>query len=447
MKIAMINVVCGGSTGRLMELMRRSALAEGHEVRVFYGRGSAPGTRSEGYVKCGGRLHVYRHVLRVRLLDQNGHGSRSATKQLVRELTAFAPDVIHLHNIHGYYLHLATLFDYLTNHTQAKVIWTLHDCWAFTGRCAYFTEAGCTRWIDGCHDCPAKNVYPKSFRDRSARGYGEKKQWFSGLIATGRLTLAAPSHWLAQLVRKSFLQSCPVITIPNGIDLAVFRPCGRTGAVSGAQRFADVMIPEHVRVILGVSFVWDDRKRFPIYCEIARRFNPQQAVVVLVGLTDREFRMLPEGAIGIRRTENAAELAAFYSRADVFISASVEDTFPTVMLEALACGTPVVCTDRCGCPEIIDEKTGIVVPADDIDAFLSAIQRILETGVGPRRRQIEPADQAASRRTHSSGGEGEDGGAGSGAAAAFRPEDCRRRAEENFDQTQMTARYMALYES
>ncbi len=385
MKIAQINVASYGSTGRIMCQIQERALAEGYEAESYFGRGNIP--HAEGkYTKIESQVSVLWHVAKAKMFDKMGYGSKFATKRLVRLLKAKKPDIIHLHNLHGYYINIKILFKYLRK-SDAKILWTLHDCWAFTGGCAYFLESGCEKWKTGCENCGQKNVYPQSYIDRSDKVYEFKKKLFTGIPG---MALTTPSKWLAGLVSESFMREYPVYVVYNGIDTETFRPFGNETDTATKGKLG---IAPDCAMILGVANVWDARKRLSALVGLAKDFQDKNAKVVVVGLNEKQKAALPEGIIGITRTQNAQQLAKLYSAADVFVSTSVEESFSLVIGEALACGTPVVCADGGGCNELVDGGVGIVVPRDDRRELFRAVSEImekrLEFSAGCRKRCVE----------------------------------------------------------
>lgn len=363
MKVLELNVVCFGSTGRIMRGIARQVRAHGGEAMLCYGRNGGCG--DENAVRVEPPSTVYAHLLLARLTDRQGFYSVGATKKLVERIRAYDPDVIHLHNLHGYWLDMETLFTYLQE-SGKPVVWTLHDAWPFTGHCAYFDAAQCDRWRDGCHDCPQKRGYPASLlRDQSTRNYADKRRLFS---AVPRLTLVTPSRWLAGLTRESFLRGKDVRVLPNGIDLAVFHPVE-----------SDLRARYGLRdktLLLGVALVWDARKGLDSFLALRKRL-PERYAIVLIGLTEKQIRALPAGILGLPRTRNASELAAWYSTADVYVDCTHEENFPTTHLEALACGAPVATFAAGGSAEMLTEACGFGVPVGDIDGLLGAVDRAL----------------------------------------------------------------------
>ncbi len=363
MKVLQINSVCGvGSTGRIATDLYKVLEEQGHECLIAYGRGTAPeGINS---YKIGTNLDNYLHVARTRLLDQQGYGSKRPTIELVKKIKEYDPDVIHLHNLHGYYLNLEVLFNYLAE-SNKPVIWTLHDCWAFTGHCAHFDYVGCDKWKSECKNCPQKKTYPNSYGlDNSYQNFNKKKELFT---RCNNLTIITPSQWLADLVKKSFLNKYPVQVINNGIDLNVFKPT--------PSEFRKKYHLEKKKIILGVANVWDDRKGFNTFIELSSNLNDNYQII-MVGVTEKQKNNLPSNIIGITRTNNIKELAEIYSSADIFVNPTLEDNFPTVNLESIACGTPVITYSTGGSVECIDETCGIIVQKNNIDSLLTAIQQI-----------------------------------------------------------------------
>ncbi len=363
MKILQINSTCGyGSTGRIAVNILEAVEKSGGEGLIAYGRNQAPD--GVAAYKIGLELGVRWHGTVSRFTDRHGMYSASATRRLVKKIREYDPDIIHLHNIHGYYLHLPTLFSFLKT-CDKPVVWTLHDCWTFTGHCAYFSYQGCDRWQTGCYNCPLKKEYPQSFLlDNSKKNWLQKKSLFTSL---SNVTLVCPSQWLADLVSKSYLHAFPVRVIPNGIDLKIFKPTPgdfrEKHGLSGKQ------------IILGVASVWEPRKGLEDFFRLHEHLSPHQQIV-LVGLSSTQLSALPDGIIGICRTDSAEDLARLYTTADVFFNPTYEDNYPTTNLEAIACGTPVITYRTGGSPESVAEGNGFVVAQGDLDGVLAALSMV-----------------------------------------------------------------------
>lgn len=303
------------------------------------------------------------HLLFSRATGIDGRLSLFAIKRFLSKHKEAS--LIHLHNLHGYYLNLPYLFRYIKKH-RIPVVWTLHDCWAFTGHCPHFTMAKCDKWKTGCHHCPQYREYPQSLVDNSRWMYRWKKKWFTGVED---MTIVTPSQWLADLVKESFLKDYPVKVIHNGIDLKIFKPTPS----DFRERYE---IPAEKSVLLGVAFGWGKRKGLDVFVELARRLEPEKYQIVLVGTDEKTDKLLPENIISIHRTQNQTELAEIYTAVDLFVNPTREENYPTVNMESIACGTPVLTFRTGGSPEILTEKTGCVVPCDDIDALEQEILRI-----------------------------------------------------------------------
>ena len=361
MKLLQINVTANwGSTGKIAEDIGKLAMEAGWESWIAYGRGNP--SSASNLIRIGSDWDMKLHGLQTRILDKHGLASRKATKEFIKKVKEIAPDVIHLHNIHGYYLNYPILFEFLKEYGR-PIIWTLHDCWSFTGHCAYYDFVKCNRWIAGCHDCPQLRSYPASIMmDRSARNYEDKRISFLGLE---NLTFVPVSDWLDQDIKKSFLKDYPSLVIHNGIDLDVFRP--------REKQTKD----KNTYIVLGVASVWEKRKGLDEFVTL-RKLLPDSYNIVLVGLSKEQISGLPNGIKGISRTDSVEELVDLYSKADVFVNPTLEDNFPTTNLEALACGTPVITYDTGGSPEAIDEMTGVVVPYKDVNKLAQEIQRVCE---------------------------------------------------------------------
>ena len=301
-------------------------------------------------------------ALKSRIWGNYGFQAKRATKRLIAELERIAPDIVHLHNLHGHNVHLDILFSYIKR-KNIRVFWTFHDCWAFTGYCPHYDMIGCAQWQSGCRNCPQRTHYSWFF-DRSAMLYEKKKQLFSGI----NLTIITPSQWLADQVKQSFLKDYPVEVIHNGIDLSVFSP--------KESNFREKYGVGDRFLVLGVAFGWGKRKGLDVFIRLAQRLDPDKFQIVLVGTDETVDRQLPSNMISIHRTQNQMELAEIYSAADLFVNPTREDTFPTVNMESLACGTPVLTFRTGGSPECIDESCGRVVDCDDEEALFQEILRI-----------------------------------------------------------------------
>lgn len=369
MKVLQINSVCGiGSTGRIATDIHNILIEKGHESYLAYGR-DLP-NNCDNAIRIGTKIDNYAHVAKTRLLDKHGYGSKRATIEFIKKVKEFNPDIIHLHNIHGYYMNVEILFDYLKE-ANKPVVWTLHDCWSFTGHCAYFDYVGCDKWKTGCYSCPEKKAYPNSLIFDISKNNYLKKEIFTGVK---NLTIVTPSQWLANLVQESFLNEYPVNVINNGIDLNTFRP--------NAGDFRKKFNLNGKFIILGVASVWDRRKGLKYFVELADKVSEDE-VIVLVGLTEKQMNQIPENIIGITRTNNVEELVDIYSSADVFVNPTLEDNFPTTNLEALACGTPVITFDTGGSPESVRKETGLVVNKEDVCSLNEAILNIKNLKLSP----------------------------------------------------------------
>lgn len=367
MRLLQINTdVNTGSTGRIAEDIGRVAMEKGHESYIAYGRGDRPSASK--LIKIGTSTDIYNHVLQTRLFDRHGLASVRSTKKLIKQIDEIKPDVVGLHNLHGYYINIEILFNYLSE-KNIPVLWTLFDCWAFTGHCSYFDDIDCKKYKTQCEKCPKKKFYPSSyFIDNSFNNFNIKKSLFNSVE---RLELIVHSKWLQQLVKSSFLSNLPLHTLPSGIDLDTFIPCD--------SNLKEKHALQEKKVILGCASPWSERKGLKDFIKV-RALLPDNYAIVLIGLNQKQIKDMPEGIIGVERTEDVHELAQWYSLADVFVNPTYQDNFPTTNLESLACGSPVITYNTGGSPEAIDEHTGIVVDKGDIDGLKSAIDLVLNKG-------------------------------------------------------------------
>lgn len=400
-RLLQINITANwGSHGKIAEGIGRLAMDHGWESVIAYGRWSNP-SQSRLY-HIGSMMDERWHCMAARLLDNQGLMSRGATARLIAFINNYRPSLIHLHNIHGYYLHYPMLFEYLSQ-AGIPVVWTLHDCWPFTGHCAYYIYADCEKWQTHCHHCPQIGTYPKSyFMDRSARNYDLKRTAFTSVP---RLTIVPVCQWLKNEVARSFLKDLPTHLIYNGIDLDVFRP--NADKEIARRKYG---IPADKHLVLGVASNWY-RKGLEDFFLLRRSLSDDYAVAV-VGLNRvEEEKARRHGLISIRRIGDVGELTSLYTLADVYCNLTWEDNFPTTNLEAMACGTPVVAYRTGGCPEAITSETGIVVDRGDVEGMARAIRAIVDDGADRYERA------------------------------------CRQHIEANYDQKQRFAEYLHLYES
>ena len=367
-KLVQINVVCNGSTGRIMCDIAKKAQENGLESYCFYGRGNP--NNDVKCIKVGNKFSIYFHVLLTRVFNKHGHGSYFATKKMVKLLKKINPDIIHLHNIHGYFINLKILFNYLKKEYKGKVIWTLHDCWAFTGHCSYFTMAKCKKWKKQCFSCPQVRTYPKSLLfDTSKKEYMLKKELFSGVK---NLTIVTPSIWLKELVKKSFLKKYNVEVINNGIDLNSFKENIDT------QIYGKYNIPKNKKIILGVANIWEKRKGLDDFLELSKILEDDY-IILLVGKLDKKNIEKCKNIVHINRTDNINELVNIYSIADIFFNPTYEDNYPTTNLESISCGAFVICYNTGGCKEQISLNDGIIIDKKDINFVYNLIKQNIST--------------------------------------------------------------------
>ncbi len=371
MNVAEINILDNGSTGKIMLQIAGEAQKKGLNVitcsKGWTGRHKNTQQRNNiNHFYINNFVSSTLHLIIGSYLGINGLLSFAATVRLIRLLKKKNVDLLHLHNLHAFCFNLPLLFRFIKKN-KIPVIWTLHDCWAFTGRCPYFDLTKCEAWKIGCHNCPyPPKFYPQSYIDTTHMMWKLKRKWFTGIE---NCTIVTPSQWLADLVKKSYLMDYPVKVINNGIDLSVFQP-----TESG---FREKHGLEGKKIVLGVAFGWGVRKGLDVFIELAKRL-PDHYRIVLVGTDDSVDKLLTANIISIHRTQNQKELAEIYTVADVFANPTREENYPTVNMECLACGTPVVTFKTGGSPEILDETCGSVVPCDDIDAMEMEIRRICE---------------------------------------------------------------------
>lgn len=398
MKLLQINtVVNSGSTGRIAEDIGQLCIANGWSSYIAYGRNTRK-SASE-LIKIGTRCDVYHHVSITRLIDSHGLGSKKATVKFIKQIKKINPDIIHLHNIHGYYLNIKILFEYLST-LDKPIVWTLHDCWPLTGHCCYFDYIKCNKWKTGCYKCPQIKRYPASlFIDRSKHNYLLKKQLFN---CAKKITIVPVSNWLNEILNQSFLSYFHTKVIHNGIDISIFNISLNRLNLRCGMGINDKF------VILGVASVWDKRKGLGDFIQLSKLLSKEYQIV-LVGLSDKQLKIIPSNVIGIKHTDSIKQLADLYSAADVFLNPTFEDNFPTTNLEALACGTPVITYNTGGSIEAVSTGTGFIVEKGDLQGVVNAVNLVKENG------------------------------------KSFYEQSCRKRAESFFNKDDRFNEYIKLY--
>ena len=283
----MINVVCGiRSTGRICTDLATALESQGHEVKIAYGRENVPEQFQKYAVRVGNEFDVRLHGIKARLVDGAGFGSKRATKKFIKWVREYNPDIIHLHNIHGYYINIEILFEYLRT-CRKKIIWTLHDCWAFTGHTALCDSVNCERWKKGCYSCPGKKMYPSSFSDRCASNWEKKKQIMRGIP---NLTIVTPSIWLSNQVKNSFLSEYPIKVIHNGIDIEKIK-----------YTYSDFREEYNIGnrfLLLGVASSWNNMKGLNDFIALSNRLD-EDYKMVLIGLTKKQIKKRQTATISL----------------------------------------------------------------------------------------------------------------------------------------------------
>ena len=373
------------STGKIAEDISKVAIRHGWDTYTAWGRFAKPSVSTQ--FKVGGKLNTYLHYAAHKLFDKEGLVSKCATNKLIRRIEEIKPDIIHLHNIHDHYLNYPLLFEFLAK-ADVPVVWTQHDCWAFTGGCMYYDLQNCDKWKSACNNCPEHRAL---LGDTTEMQFALKRDL---LAKIKRLAYVPVSDWLGDSLRESHQKNRPIITIHNGVDVSLFKPVEKS-------------TKNNIFTILGVAAIWDKRKGLNDFVRLRSMLPTEDYDMTLVGLTEDQIKNLPSGVKGISRTTNVNELVQLYSDADVFVNPTYSDNFPTTNIEALACGTPVITYKTGGSPEAVDEKTGVVIEQGNIDALADAIKQMKE----------KPLSSI----------------------------DCRKRAEEHFDKDKCFEKYIELY--
>lgn len=367
-KIAIINAVPYGSTGKIVKGIAECASNNGYETLIYYSWTKTLKYSNEKNIIVGTFLSKALHMLLAKITGLNGCFGIIDTYLLIKKLKKIKPDVINLHILHCWNINLPLLFRYLKKE-KISVIWTMHDCWAITGQCPYFTMIKCNKWKTGCYECPQYREYPGAFVDQTKLMWKLKKKWFTSIE---KMIIVTPSQWLANIIKQSFLKEYPVKVINNGIDLNIFKPI--------SSNFKIQYKCENKFIVLGVAFDWGKRKGLDVFIKLAKLLD-EKYQIVLVGTDNKIDRYLPNNIISIHRTENQTELAKIYTAADVFVNPTREEVLGLVNVEALACGTPVITFNTGGSPECIDKTCGFIVECDDTTGLIDKIKLVCNQNI------------------------------------------------------------------
>lgn len=357
MRYVQINAYSGGWADSIIFKKHRELVAAGDESWVFWARGKHE--QDDHLQRIASYPEVCLDAALTRLDGRPGFHSKAITRRLLKKLDEIDPDVVHLHLLLGYYINVEMLFEWLAAH-RCKVVWTLHDCWAFTGHCIYFTYAKCTQWRSGCAastSCPQKRTYPETLAgDSSVRWSYERKKRLFTMLPAERVQLITPSQWLAGLVKQSFLGKYDVKVVHDTVNTDVFKPT--------PSDFRERQGLEGRFLVLGVAASWSERKGLPVFVQLAKELDPARFAVLVVGLSKKQIKRVKAEAppiIALPRTNSMEELAEVYTACDVLLNPSVEETFGMNVAEAGACGTDAIVVEGSACAEVADpEKTATV---------------------------------------------------------------------------------------
>ncbi len=370
-----------GSTKRIMDNILDKAEENGYETYSFSGNWKTSQKSKSNRIIFGYEIENKVSGFFAKLTGLHGYFSILGTISLIRKLNHIKPDIIHLHNLHLWTINIPILIRYI-NRNRIPVVWTLHDCWGLTGHCTHFIQSNCDKWMDGCYSCKNRHTYPFSYLDSTKMMWNKKRKWFTSIMA---LTIVVPSVWLKCVVEKSYLAAKKCIVINNGVNQSIFRRDSKEG-------YESINI-DGKYVILGVAYSWSQKKGLDEFVRLANELD-ENYQIILVGTTEEIDKQLPKRITSIHRTENIYQMAELYHKANVFANPTREDNFPTTIMESISCGTPVVTYDVGGCREILDEKTGIVVPVNDYHLFKESIINICNA---PKSTYIDACVQRAER--------------------------------------------------
>lgn len=365
-KILQINAVYGfKSTGIIVKDIEKLLNDNSHTVYVAYQTALNPPPNS---YKIGSRLDYKLHALYARVFGRQAYASRCATKGLIKYIKRISPDIVHFHNLHSNYINLNMLCDFLAKRKIPTVI-TMHDCWYFTGKCTHYAAVKCDRWQTTCGNCPQnKAEQPSLFFDCTAKVLKDKTDHLNKLK---NLTLVGCSEWVATEARKSLLKNATIKTVYNGVDTSIFKPHD--------SNFKEKHSLNNKFVILGIADKWClDINKEAVTRIISENIDAQ---ILVIGCTQaqKDYFKSYNNVLCLDYISDRQELADIYAASDVFVNLTHADTLPTVNMESICCGTPVITYNCCGSPELIDSDSGFVVEENDINTLLLKIKQIKDT--------------------------------------------------------------------
>ncbi len=364
MNVLLINSVCGyGSTGRIVLNIAKEYEQQGATVKIAYGRRRASEDSEQYAIRIGRRMDICSHMFRSILLDEHGLGSKHATKRFLHWADGFDPDILWIHNIHGYYINYIELFKWIKSRPNMQVKWTFHDCWPITGHCAHFLDSKCEKWKNGCDNCKEYRRYPISILlEQCKKNYYQKKNSFTKV---SKMQIIVPADWLKNCIQESFLKQYDIIVRKNKADENYFYIFNNYQIVKEIySKYIDYKKIDHKKIILGVANIWPVTKGLHDFEKLAEILPVDEYAIVLVGLSKKQIKRVSEKILGVMRTSSRKELAAFYNGAFMYVNLSYEETFPTTNLEAVACGTPVIAYDTGGCRETLSKHDFLVSEGD-----------------------------------------------------------------------------------
>ncbi len=372
MKVLQINGVAkSGSTGKIVSGIAKELYDSGNTCLIAYS-GNRETFTGDNYFKIGNRICTKWHQILAFLFGDAGFHSSIETRRLIRYIKREKPDIVHLHNIYSFYLNVAVLLSFLRK-SNIRIVWTIHDCWAFTGKCTHFIFTGCQKWKEECYSCPLKSEYPQSFLlDRTKSLYNLKKKLYMGL--NNQMTLVCVSHWLKSIVDQSFLGNFPNTVIYNGVDIDVFN-----SVITEDMRKKYHL--DNKFIVLGVSNGWGKNKGLQSFLDLSKIVD-ESIRIVLIGLSQEQIDALPKNILGLSKTKNAEELKNWYNAADGFVSFSKAETMGMVVAEALSCGTPAIVMPTTASPELVDASTGFINNSATPAECYQHIKKIQQLGKG-----------------------------------------------------------------
>ena len=364
MKVLQISGAYVGAQREIERAIHSYLIQNGHESYVGYAYGNSDAEHIFPYENQ--LQNIVKRILR-KYIRKTPRFARSSTRSLIKHIQKINPDLVHLHVIHHGYLDYLYLFKYLQKR-NLPVVYTMHDMWAFTGGCYYYTKKECQKWRNLCEHCPALKTDVDTTLRRTSKELALKKSLFSQFE---NLSFIVVSEWVKEEMQKSFLANRPITVIENGLSLPVAQSCEISEFVKKEKA--------HKKTLLAVAATWDERKGIHRIFELAQKFGEAYEIFLVGSADEKTVEAAPANVRFLGYISNKNHLYALYREADLHISASLEETFGMTFVEAAMLGTRSVGFASTAITATLNGVYGCAVPREDVAEMAAVIRSLFES--------------------------------------------------------------------